>query len=142
MIYHYHALQQFCHLIGYNRGICLILFFDKPNFRVILPQIEHYLKNYVFDLTAGSNSKSKKVSFFRFRRGSRSRKESPSPDRRGASMQQQPSMEMVLRELTHPAHNDQLKNHQQVTFKLVITGKFILLRSSFQRILSSAITLA
>lgn len=36
---------------------------------------------------------------------------------------QQQSVEMVLRELTHPAHNDQLKNQQQVTFKLVKTGE-------------------
>lgn len=39
-------------------------------------------------------------------------------------MQPQPSMEMVLRELNHPAHNDQLKNQQQVTFKLVKTGEY------------------
>ncbi|KOB73085.1 putative pickpocket, partial [Operophtera brumata] len=36
-------------------------------------------------------------------------------------MLQQPSIEMALRELTHPTHNDQLKNQQQVTFKLVKT---------------------
>nr|XP_034824869.1 uncharacterized protein LOC117982609 isoform X6 [Maniola hyperantus] len=34
---------------------------------------------------------------------------------------QQPSIEMALRELTHPAHSEQLKNQQQVTFKLVKT---------------------
>ncbi|XP_038210272.1 uncharacterized protein LOC119831091 isoform X6 [Zerene cesonia] len=34
---------------------------------------------------------------------------------------QQPSLEMALRELTHPSHNEQLKNQQQVTFKLVKT---------------------
>ncbi|XP_063820926.1 uncharacterized protein LOC135071096 [Ostrinia nubilalis] len=34
---------------------------------------------------------------------------------------QQPSLEMALRELTHPNHNEQLKNQQQVTFKLVKT---------------------
>lgn len=39
-------------------------------------------------------------------------------------MQPQPSMEMVLRELNHPAHSDQLKNQQQVTFKLVKTGEY------------------
>lgn len=36
---------------------------------------------------------------------------------------QQPPLEMALRELTHPTHNEQLKNQQQVTFKLVKTGK-------------------
>ncbi|XP_064071179.1 uncharacterized protein Stacl isoform X4 [Vanessa tameamea] len=64
---------------------------------------------------AGSNSKPKKVSFFR--KLSRAKEASPS---RPATMQQ-PSIEMALRELTHPAHNDQLKNQQQVTFKLVKT---------------------
>lgn len=67
---------------------------------------------------AGPDSKPKKVSFFR--RLSRAAKE---PEQRRAVMQQQ-SMEMALRELTHPAHNEQLKNQQQVTFKLVKTGKF------------------
>lgn len=43
-------------------------------------------------------------------------------------MMQQPSMEMALRELTHPNHNEQLKNQQQVTFKLVKTGKSFLLK--------------
>ncbi|CAH0728804.1 unnamed protein product, partial [Brenthis ino] len=64
----------------------------------------------------GTNSKPKKVSFFR-RKFSRSKEVSPSPP---ATMQQ-PSIEMALRELTHPAHNEQLKNQQQVTFKLVKT---------------------
>ncbi|XP_026328792.1 uncharacterized protein LOC113236813 isoform X1 [Hyposmocoma kahamanoa] len=64
----------------------------------------------------GSNSKPKKVSFFK-RKFSRSREESPWVN----TMQPQPSMEMVLRELNHPAHNEQLKNQQQVTFKLVKT---------------------
>ncbi|KAI8429003.1 hypothetical protein MSG28_007589, partial [Choristoneura fumiferana] len=63
----------------------------------------------------GPDSKPKKVSFFR--RLSRAAKE---PEQRRAVMQQQ-SMEMALRELTHPAHNEQLKNQQQVTFKLVKT---------------------
>ncbi|XP_045764855.1 uncharacterized protein LOC123867059 isoform X4 [Maniola jurtina] len=61
----------------------------------------------------GTNSKPKKVSFFR----KLSRAKDPSPAR-SANMQQ-PSIEMALRELTHPAHNEQLKNQQQVTFKLV-----------------------
>ncbi|XP_049866511.1 uncharacterized protein LOC126367150 isoform X1 [Pectinophora gossypiella] len=64
----------------------------------------------------GSNSKPKKVSFFR-RKFSRSREGTPS----NYNMQPQPSMEMVLRDLTHPAHTEQLKNQQQVTFKLVKT---------------------
>ncbi|XP_046960124.1 uncharacterized protein LOC124530166 isoform X7 [Vanessa cardui] len=63
----------------------------------------------------GSNSKPKKVSFFR----KLSRAKEPSPSR--PPTMQQPSIEMALRELTHPAHNDQLKNQQQVTFKLVKT---------------------
>ncbi|XP_048485184.1 uncharacterized protein LOC105391174 isoform X1 [Plutella xylostella] len=63
----------------------------------------------------GLYSKPKKVSFFR--RLSRARAASPAPPGR----MQQPSMEMVLRELTHPAHNEPLKNQQQVTFKLVKT---------------------
>ncbi|XP_072940427.1 uncharacterized protein Stacl [Epargyreus clarus] len=63
----------------------------------------------------GPNSK-KKVSFFRF---SLSRSKEPTPPR--VTMMQQPSVEMALRELTHPAHNEQLKNQQQVTFKLVKT---------------------
>lgn len=71
-----------------------------------------------FGLLAGSNSKSKKVSFFR--KLSRSKESSPPPRPRAM---QQPSMEMALRELTHPTHNEQLKNQQQVTFKLVKTGK-------------------
>ncbi|XP_075970674.1 SH3 and cysteine-rich domain-containing protein isoform X6 [Anticarsia gemmatalis] len=62
------------------------------------------------------NSKAKKVSFFR----KLSRAKEASPHRSGA-MQQQPSVEMALRELNHPTHNDQLKNQQQVTFKLVKT---------------------
>ncbi|XP_026739979.1 uncharacterized protein LOC113502564 isoform X1 [Trichoplusia ni] len=64
----------------------------------------------------GPNSKSKKVSFFR--KLSRAREATPS---RSSTMQQQPSVEMALRELTHPTHNEQLKNQQQVTFKLVKT---------------------
>ncbi|XP_028158675.1 zyxin-like [Ostrinia furnacalis] len=60
-------------------------------------------------------SKSKKVSFFR--KWSHSKEASPP---RARSMQQ-PSLEMALRELTHPNHNEQLKNQQQVTFKLVKT---------------------
>ncbi|XP_050669462.1 uncharacterized protein LOC126968458 isoform X2 [Leptidea sinapis] len=63
----------------------------------------------------GINSKPKKVSFFR--KLSRSKEQSP---QRSVKMQQ-PSLEMVLRELTHPTHNEQLKNQQQVTFKLVKT---------------------
>ncbi|XP_045493657.1 uncharacterized protein LOC123692876 isoform X6 [Colias croceus] len=63
----------------------------------------------------GTNAKPKKVSFFR--KFSRSR-ESPSPQ---PVKMQQPSLEMALRELTHPSHNEQLKNQQQVTFKLVKT---------------------
>lgn len=78
-----------------------------------------------FFFSPGSNPrsqvKSKKVSFFR--KLSRS-KEAAAPPTRGA-MLQQPSIEMALRELTHPTHNDQLKNQQQVTFKLVKTGKKI-----------------
>ncbi|XP_022816041.1 uncharacterized protein LOC111349244 isoform X4 [Spodoptera litura] len=61
--------------------------------------------------------KSKKVSFFR--KLSRARDQSVPP--RPTIMQQQPSVEMALRELTHPTHNEQLKNQQQVTFKLVKT---------------------
>ncbi|XP_052738436.1 uncharacterized protein LOC112043704 isoform X3 [Bicyclus anynana] len=61
----------------------------------------------------GTNSKPKKVSFFR----KLSRAKDPSP----ARTMQQPSLEMALRELTHPTHNEQLKNQQQVTFKLVKT---------------------
>ncbi|KAL4706482.1 hypothetical protein ACJJTC_015680 [Scirpophaga incertulas] len=60
--------------------------------------------------------KSKKVSFFR----KLSRSKEPSPQR--TRNMQQPSIEMALRELNHPNHNDQLKNQQQVTFKLVKTG--------------------
>ncbi|KAL0892101.1 hypothetical protein ABMA27_015303 [Loxostege sticticalis] len=60
-------------------------------------------------------SKSKKVSFFR----KLSRSKEASPPR--ARAMQQPSIEMALRELTHPNHNEQLKNQQQVTFKLVKT---------------------
>ncbi|XP_014363595.2 uncharacterized protein LOC106714961 isoform X2 [Papilio machaon] len=63
----------------------------------------------------GSNSKPKKRSFFRKFNSS---KEVTPP--KSVNMQQ-PPVEMVLRELTHPAHNDQLKNQQQVTFKLVKT---------------------
>ncbi|CAG9785006.1 unnamed protein product [Diatraea saccharalis] len=63
----------------------------------------------------GTNSKSKKVSFFR----KLSRSKESSPPR--ARTMQQPSIEMALRELTHPNHNEQLKNQQQVTFKLVKT---------------------
>ncbi|XP_061728809.1 uncharacterized protein LOC133533775 isoform X5 [Cydia pomonella] len=37
------------------------------------------------------------------------------------TVMQQQSIDMALRELTHPAHNEQLKNQQQVTFKLVKT---------------------
>ncbi|CAH2107242.1 unnamed protein product [Euphydryas editha] len=66
----------------------------------------------------GSNSKPKKVSFLR--KLSRTKEVSPSPSR--TTTMQQPSIEMALRELTHPAHNEQLKNQQQVTFKLVKTG--------------------
>ncbi|CAB3243401.1 unnamed protein product [Arctia plantaginis] len=62
------------------------------------------------------NSKSKKVSFFR--KLSRSKE---AQQARSANMQQQPSVEMALRELNHPTHNEQLKNQQQVTFKLVKT---------------------
>ncbi|XP_045516137.1 uncharacterized protein LOC123709075 isoform X2 [Pieris brassicae] len=62
----------------------------------------------------GSSPKPKKVSFFR--KFSRSR-ETPST----SAKMQQPSIEMALRELTHPSHNEQLKNQQQVTFKLVKT---------------------
>ncbi|XP_053603177.1 uncharacterized protein Stacl isoform X10 [Plodia interpunctella] len=65
----------------------------------------------------GPNSKSKKVSFFR--KLSRSRDKEASPPR--GRVMQQPSLEMALRELTHPTHNEQLKNQQQVTFKLVKT---------------------
>ncbi|XP_045446169.1 uncharacterized protein LOC123654298 [Melitaea cinxia] len=65
----------------------------------------------------GSNSKPKKVSFFR--KLSRAKQASSSPSR--TTTMQQPSIEMALRELTHPAHNEQLKNQQQVTFKLVKT---------------------
>lgn len=64
-----------------------------------------------------AGSKSKKVSFFR----KLSRSKEASPPR--ARAMQQPSIEMALRELTHPNHNEQLKNQQQVTFKLVKTGK-------------------
>ncbi|KAJ0179833.1 hypothetical protein K1T71_004424 [Dendrolimus kikuchii] len=64
----------------------------------------------------GSNSKPKRVSFFRKLGLSKD----ATPPRYQANMQQ-PSVEMALRELTHPAHNDQLKNQQQVTFKLVKT---------------------
>ncbi|XP_052750416.1 uncharacterized protein LOC113511962 isoform X3 [Galleria mellonella] len=67
----------------------------------------------------GSNSKSKKVSFFR--KLSRSREREASPPRNRDRIMQQPSIEMALRELTHPNHNEQLKNQQQVTFKLVKT---------------------
>ncbi|KAJ2947054.1 hypothetical protein O0L34_g16401 [Tuta absoluta] len=64
--------------------------------------------------------KPKKVSFFR--RLSRARQEAAqAQDYWRGAMQPQPSVEMVLRELTHPAHNEQLKNQQQVTFKLVKT---------------------
>ncbi|CAG9560540.1 unnamed protein product [Danaus chrysippus] len=63
----------------------------------------------------GTNSKPKKVSFFR----KLSRAKEPSPAK--PVIMQQPSIEMALRELTHPAHNEQLKNQQQVTFKLVKT---------------------
>ncbi|XP_039749322.1 uncharacterized protein LOC120626095 [Pararge aegeria] len=63
----------------------------------------------------GTNSKPKKVSFFR----KLSRAKDPSPAR--PATMQQPSLEMALRELTHPTHNEQLKNQQQVTFKLVKT---------------------
>nr|XP_049703287.1 uncharacterized protein LOC110375307 isoform X5 [Helicoverpa armigera] len=66
--------------------------------------------------TEGPNPKSKKVSFFR----KLSRAKEPTLPR-PATMQQQPSLEMALRELTHPTHNEQLKNQQQVTFKLVKT---------------------
>lgn len=59
--------------------------------------------------------KSKKVSFFR--KLSRAKEAAPRP----VAMQQQPSIEMALRELNHPTHNEQLKNQQQVTFKLVKT---------------------
>ncbi|CAH0407803.1 unnamed protein product [Chilo suppressalis] len=64
----------------------------------------------------GANSKSKKVSFFR----KWSHSKGPSPPR--ARSMQQPSLEMALRELNHPSHNEQLKNQQQVTFKLVKTA--------------------
>lgn len=76
---------------------------------------------FYFEFTlffAGPNPKPKKVSFFR--KLSRA-KEASLP--RSSAMQQQPSVEMALRELNHPAHNEQLKNQQQVTFKLVKTGK-------------------
>ncbi|XP_063621333.1 uncharacterized protein LOC134793633 isoform X6 [Cydia splendana] len=66
----------------------------------------------------GSNTKPKKVSFFR--RLSRAKTESD-PMQPRTVMQQQQSIDMALRELTHPAHNEQLKNQQQVTFKLVKT---------------------
>nr|XP_037874663.1 uncharacterized protein LOC101741686 isoform X4 [Bombyx mori] len=66
----------------------------------------------------GTNSKSKKVSFFR--RLGRSKDSTP-PRRTSSFTMQQPSVEMALRELTHPIHNEQLKNQQQVTFKLVKT---------------------
>ncbi|XP_045485685.1 uncharacterized protein LOC110999062 isoform X3 [Pieris rapae] len=62
----------------------------------------------------GTNRKPKKVSFFR--KFSRSRETPPT-----SAKMQQPSIEMALRELTHPSHNEQLKNQQQVTFKLVKT---------------------
>ncbi|GBP15098.1 hypothetical protein EVAR_11404_1 [Eumeta japonica] len=67
-----------------------------------------------------TNCKPKKVSFLR--KWSRARDSPPRPPR--ANMQTS-SAEMALRELTHPAHNDQLKNQQQVTFKLVKTGTFL-----------------
>lgn len=72
----------------------------------------------LFNFAGSPNSKSKKVSFFR--KLSRS-KEAQQP--RSANMQQQLSVEMALRELNHPTHNEQLKTQQQVTFKLVKTGK-------------------
>lgn len=72
--------------------------------------------NFVF-YSSGTNSKPKKVSFFR--KLSRAKEQSPAP----AVTMQQPPLEMALRELTHPTHNEQLKNQQQVTFKLVKTGK-------------------
>ncbi|XP_061728805.1 uncharacterized protein LOC133533775 isoform X2 [Cydia pomonella] len=65
----------------------------------------------------GSNTKPKKVSFFR--RLSRAKTESEPMQPR--TVMQQQSIDMALRELTHPAHNEQLKNQQQVTFKLVKT---------------------
>lgn len=77
----------------------------------------------------GTNSKPKKVSFFR----KLSRAKEPSPAK--PVIMQQPSIEMALRELTHPAHNEQLKNQQQVTFKLVKTGKILnLIKSNGSRV--------
>ncbi|CAG5040373.1 unnamed protein product [Parnassius apollo] len=63
----------------------------------------------------GSSSKPKKRSFFRKFSSSKE----PTPPK--TVTMQQPPVEMALRELTHPAHNEQLKNQQQVTFKLVKT---------------------
>ncbi|XP_068630682.1 uncharacterized protein [Battus philenor] len=63
----------------------------------------------------GSSSKPKKRSFFR---KFNSAKETTPPK---TVTMQQPPVEMALRELNHPAHNEQLKNQQQVTFKLVKT---------------------
>lgn len=77
-------------------------------------------KLYISKFLAGSNPKSKKVSFFR--KLSRSKEAAALPPR--GAMLHQPSMEMALRELTHPTHSDQLKNQQQVTFKLVKTGEY------------------
>ncbi|CAH2075361.1 unnamed protein product, partial [Iphiclides podalirius] len=63
----------------------------------------------------GSSTKPKKRGFFR---KFNSTKETTPPK---TVAMQQPPVEMALRELTHPTHNEQLKNQQQVTFKLVKT---------------------
>ncbi|XP_063361151.1 uncharacterized protein LOC134650180 isoform X3 [Cydia amplana] len=68
----------------------------------------------------GSNTKPKKVSFFRRLSRAKTAKTESEPMQPRTVMQQQ-SIDMALRELTHPAHNEQLKNQQQVTFKLVKT---------------------
>lgn len=34
--------------------------------------------------------------------------------------------ESALKDLTHPGHNEPLKSHNSVTFKLVRTGKFVM----------------
>lgn len=75
--------------------------------------------SYCYLIFLGANSKPTKRSFFR----KLSRSKVAAPPRASESTMQQPPLEMALRELTHPAHNDQLKNQQQVTFKLVKTGK-------------------
>lgn len=59
-----------------------------------------------------------------FRKLSRSKDTSQQQPAPTWNKMQQQSIEMALRELTHPTHNEQLKNQQQVTFKLVKTGEF------------------